>query len=359
MEYFNKYCSNTIAGSSNQSFFISDDEIKVGRVVYKPFNFGKFNYSFLFSNIIDSTYADGSFSHKNLILDSWQIVSLKATAAILFPDNKIKGKGAFTPILFSGAPSKIVAPGEFFSSDPIELEVKEDEYLLLEIEFKGKQIPFHPELIIPTYLKQGDEWISSLEMPVPGMIGIEKEVKKKIAFLGDSITQGIGTPINSYEHYASVAANIIGTNCSYWNLGIGYARAEDISTDGAWSFKAKQNDIVVLCCGVNDILHGICSADYIKNCIETIVDKLNEAGCKILLQTVPPFSYDEDKKQVWESVNKYILEVLSKKVDSVFDNRYILSDENALHIAKYGPHPNSEGCKLWGEAIAKHIMKII
>lgn len=359
MEYFNKYISNSIAGTSNQSFFISDNENKVGRVVYKPLNFGKFNYSFLFSNVIDSTYADGEISHKNLILDAWQIVNLKATSAILSSDNKITECREFSSVLFSGSESKIVAPGEFFSSDPIELEIKQNEYLLLEIEFKGKQIPFHPEIIIPTYLKQGDGWVSSLEMPVPGMIGIERKVNKKIAFLGDSITQGIGTPFNSYEHYASVAANIIGNSYSYWNLGIGYGRAEDISADGAWSFKAKQNDIVVLCCGVNDILHGNRSADHIKNSIETVIDKLNEARCKILLQTIPPFSYSEDKKVVWENINAYILNVLSKKVAYVFDNRNILSDQNEFHIAKYGAHPNSEGCKLWGEALAQAILKIL
>ena len=65
-----------------------------------------------------------------------------------------------------------------------------------------------------------------------------------IAFLGDSITQGVGTPDNAYTHWNALISKEIGEEYSYWNLGIGYARASDASTDGAWLNKAKNNDIV-------------------------------------------------------------------------------------------------------------------
>lgn len=70
MKYFEDFTSNTYAGSGNQLHFkMNENEIRTGRVFYKISVGGEYNYSILFSNIIDSTYADGSISHKNLICD--------------------------------------------------------------------------------------------------------------------------------------------------------------------------------------------------------------------------------------------------------------------------------------------------
>lgn len=74
MKYFEKYNSNTYAGSGNQLYFeMNENEMHTGRIFYKISVGGEYSYSILFSNIIDSTYADGSTSHKNLICDTWSI----------------------------------------------------------------------------------------------------------------------------------------------------------------------------------------------------------------------------------------------------------------------------------------------
>ena len=68
MKWFETYSSNTLAGSGNQYYFTTgDDKIHRGRIYYKIFAGGTYNYSLLFSNIIDSTYADGKVSHCNMI----------------------------------------------------------------------------------------------------------------------------------------------------------------------------------------------------------------------------------------------------------------------------------------------------
>lgn len=68
MKYFEEFSSNTYAGSANQLYFEMDDnEIHTGRAFYKISVGGEYNYSILFSNILDSTYGDGTVSHKNLI----------------------------------------------------------------------------------------------------------------------------------------------------------------------------------------------------------------------------------------------------------------------------------------------------
>ena len=78
MQYFEQYRSNTYAGSGNQLYFrMNDGEIRTGRVFYKISVQGEYNYSILFSNIIDSTFSNGSISHKNLICDSWKIHNAK------------------------------------------------------------------------------------------------------------------------------------------------------------------------------------------------------------------------------------------------------------------------------------------
>ena len=78
MKYFEQYNSNTYAGSGNQLYFnMSGDEIRTGRVFYKISVSGEYNYSVLFSNIMDSTYNDGSVSQKNLICDGWKIHSAR------------------------------------------------------------------------------------------------------------------------------------------------------------------------------------------------------------------------------------------------------------------------------------------
>ena len=79
MKFFETYTSNTLASAENQHYFISEDKEKeqTGRAFYKIFAGGKYNYSFLFSNTIDSTFGNGSVSHMNLVCDEWEILSAR------------------------------------------------------------------------------------------------------------------------------------------------------------------------------------------------------------------------------------------------------------------------------------------
>ena len=87
MKYFDTYVSNSVAGSANQLFF-SAPQPRVGRVFYKIACGGEFEYSLLFSNVIDSTYADGSRSGKNRICEEWTLHSARVGRL---------GKGAIPP----------------------------------------------------------------------------------------------------------------------------------------------------------------------------------------------------------------------------------------------------------------------
>ena len=371
MEYFSEFTSNTLAGSGNQlTFTMEPGEMRCGRIFYKIFSGGEYDYSVLFSNIIDSTYADGSLCHKNKICPPWTIHSAligRCTEADFgeFSEGKPLASGCkmdFVPMYFNGNQSRIVNPGEFFSCDPVRLKFNKGDYLCIEICFSGSQLPYHEESLLPVYVKKGEGWEYSRKMPFASMIGCNRKVKKKVAVWGDSITQGIGAPMNSYLHWNSLLADMLGDGNAYWNLGIGYGKAYDASSGGAWMYKAEKNDVAIVCFGVNDIFAGRC-ADEIKSDLKSIVTQLKDSGAEVILQTIPPFNYTEEKITVWNDVNEYIKTELKPLVHAVFDCvPFLGADAENMHVAKYGGHPNEEGCRIWAEELytfLKHTLSSI
>lgn len=371
MNFFEQFNSNTYAGSGNQIFFeMEKGEVRTGRIFYKISVGGEYNYSLLFSNIIDSTYAQGDISRKNLICDSWTIHHAAIGKCKTIPSNKelaemtVADEGEKTDtditvsglkkITFNGQDSKEVMPGEFFCSDPIKYSYEKDEYLCLEITFSGAMIPYHKESILPVFVKEKGEWTYSRLMPFAGMLGCDRDVEARIAYLGDSITQGIGVKYNSYAHWNALLSEKIseafGDKYAFWNLGLGYGKANDAASDGAWLYKARHNDIVFVCYGVNDIYRGE-TEEQIKSDLAYIVDNLKKAGAKVILQTVPPYEYAGENIGKWERINEFIKTVLKERADLIFDTVPYLDDEARHGTDKFGGHPNEEGCAIWAEAL--------
>ena len=314
---------------------------------------------------MDSTYNDGSLSHKNLICDSWTIHGARVGKCEKIDTGKpvteltVADEGceqgdikvfSLREITFGGCATKTVMPGEFFSSDPISLSFDTGEYLCLEITFSGKMIPYHEETLLPVFVKGEDGWRYSKLMPFAASVGIRRAVKGRIAYLGDSITQGIGTPPNSYLHWNARLSEKIGNEYSHWNLGIGYGRAEDAASDGAWLYKAKQNDIIFVCYGVNDILQGL-PEEQIKSDLTYIVKRLKECGRTVILQTVPPFDYNAEDTAKWQRINDYIKTELISVVDAVFDNVATLGESDHPEASRFGAHPDEHGCEVWANAL--------
>ncbi len=350
-----KFSSNTLAPSSNQSWFQGDGKTHKGRVFYKIFAGGKYNYTFMFTNTIDSTFSDGSYSQANVICDEWDIVTLgiyitKDVTNSLKNENKIL-------LTFNEKKEKTVIPGEIFYTDKIELECNKGDYICLEIEFKGNgKIPYMEEMMIPSYICENGEWIDSKQTPLCASILCDRNVEKKIGFFGDSITEGIGVAKNSYTWWCSQIANIVGEKYSYWDIGIGFGRAQDGASKGSWLNKAKMLDTITVCFGVNDICQGF-SEEAVNNSLYTIITELKNAGKRVILFTIPPFDYDENKKKIWQNVNNYIKTELSRLVET-YDVVPIWGCEAPdEHKAKYGGHPNEEGSTLLAkDFIAKIVL---
>lgn len=352
MKWFETYHSNTIAAGGNQSIFtLQENEIRRGRVYYKIFAGGEFRYSLLFSNIIDSTFADGSVSHCNLVCDEWEIVEAAVGICDTCGEFHAGEPDSMLPLFFQGQRNKTVMPGEFFTSDPISLNIRKDQYLCLELSFRGQMIPCHEETRLPVFIQENGHWIPSKEMPLPGMIGCDRKVRGRIGFLGDSITQGIGTPVNSYAHWNALAAEALGEEYSFWNLGLGFGRAQDAASDGAWLFKAKQTDAVVLCYGVNDLLQGR-SGEQIEEDLLAIIHTLRKNYVRVLLQTIPPFDLSGAELATWLRLNGRIRSTLSREADGIFDVvPALIEGGESQGRARYGGHPNEDGCAAWARAL--------
>lgn len=351
LNYFcENYTSNTLAGTSVQSYFTPQGKL-AAYAFYKPFSAGEFDYSFLFTNTVDSTYSDGSLTKCNDPCGEWKIFDCKV---IICNDVNAALNGSYDKskefvLTFGGSPEKKVLPNETFYTDSVKLNVTENEYICIKTVFEGKNIPCHIENKILTYSDDGNGVKADKYVPLPSMIGVKRHVKNKIAFWGDSITQGIGCKEDSYAHYTAVCAEILGNEYSFWNLGIGFGRAADAATNGAWADKVKTCDTVIVCFGVND-LYKIGDYEKIKTSYDRIIGILK--GKRVIFQTIPPFDYPDNLCEIYLKLNDYIRKELSKKVYAVFDETPYLSDSENPFAAKYGGHPDEIGCKLWGERLA-------
>lgn len=344
-KFFADFASDTSSGSANQVEARFEECVKrKGELRYRLTNGGS-SYAFLFSNIIDSTFSDGSITRAGDVCGDWDILSLRAGTAHDYTSSPVCMK----TVTFDGSESYHVSGADIFASDEVILEAKKGDYLVYEITVCGKQYPYHHEITMKSVVEQDGVIVSDNRIPVPLCIGSSRPVEKRIGFIGDSITQGCGTEADSYTHWAAVIAEgIADEKVSVWNLGIGYARAYDAATCGFWLERASHCDTVNVCFGVNDLLRGRTDRQVIGD-LYTVTEYLKNKGCRVILFTVPPFDMTGDAKDYWYSVNNCIRN--STLTNEVFDFAAVLGQEGCnRHMSRYGGHPNAEGCRIAGEA---------
>ena len=351
--YFETYHSNTRAGSGNQSWFAAGEQKRTGRVFYRVFAGGEYRYSLLFSDAMDSTFSDGSHSWANQTLGDWTIHAARLGVVKRAEIDGFDEPEQMIPLTFGGAGEKRVAAGERFFSDPVRVRAEAGEYLCLETTVSGARVPCHPETLLPSFVRTEQGWERSTDVLFAGMIGCDRPVRLRVGYLGDSITQGIGTRANRYEHWNAVLSERLGTDCAFWNLGLGFARAYDAASGGGWLEKAKQNDLVVVCLGVNDLFHEAePRVERIERSLETVIGALREAGVRVLAQTIPPFDYGPGTREQWARINAWIREELAHRADGLFDVVPVLAQSTQEpYRARYGGHPDAVGCRAWAEAL--------
>ena len=342
-EFYATYTSDCTAGCGNQLLTRLEHPVtRTGRCWFRLSRGGE-NYSLLFSNVIDSTFADGSVSRAGDMGGDWRIDRMRlGLCRTVGEEPKV-----WKHVTFQGKQTKQVSGTEVFATDPIRLQAKADAYLCYEITLTGSCYPCHEEVTLTV--------VPDKQIPIPLMIGCDRQVETKIGFLGDSITQGCGTEDDSYTHWVAQIAQALPESSSAWDLGIGYARANDAAINESWLNRAKQCDVIHICFGVNDVLRGR-KAEEILQDLETIVTKLKDANCRVVLLSLPPFDLAGDALVQWRQVNAAIRESLWKKGDALFDIARVLGQAPPNeHLCIYGGHPNADGCKAVAEAYLRQM----
>ncbi|MNH81298.1 GDSL-like Lipase/Acylhydrolase [compost metagenome] len=377
-ELWNKDYVSVTALSSAANFIMNEP---VGfthtyRTYLRPRETGRLHMRIWHSNSVDSTWDMGQDAAGSEAGGPWKIESAFLGDGGRERDGSVVA-GSLVPVTFGGSLSKEVEAGEQFYSDEVTVDITEGHDLVfswtLSTSGPGKSIPYNVEgMLASAYDAEGHladqvslppERASDRLLVLPSFIGYKREVARKIVMLGDSITQGVRTEKDAYEYWAARIAEGLGPEYGVWNIGSGWGRAYDAAADGPWLHKAKQGDEVLIVLGVNDIDIGKRSAKELLHDLNAIVTALRENRPEgtILLSTVPPFNFTEDREQIWRAVNKEIRNHPPAVVDYVYDIASVLSQpEPQEHRIRPeymsspdDPHPNG----LAGEAVARDFLK--
>lgn len=374
-----RYASLTVVSTATNFIMEQEDgSTRTYRTYMKPRESGQLELRFWHSNSVDSTWDVGSVAKGSMPGGAWRIEAAYAADGGTGRDGQVV-PGTSVQITFDGKSGKEVAPGETFWSDPVQLELPDGHDLAftwtITTSSPGKTVPYNTEgLLVSAYEAEGNlanDELGTAFMPavnrlvMPAFIGFARSVKQRMIFLGDSITQGVRTAKDGYEYWVARIAEGLSPEYSVWNLGSGWARAYDASADGPWLAKAAEGDIVAIALGVNDIDIGARSSGELLDDLSAIVRRLKqrEDGTKarIILFTVAPFNFTEDREEVWRTVNEVIRTRPPEGVDAVFDIAEILScpapEEHRIE-PKYmsssdDPHPNG----LAGAVVAEAFLK--
>lgn len=334
---------------------------------------GSLTLKFWHSNNVDSTWDLGQEASGSEPGGEWVIEAAYIADGGLVPDGSVT-PGTQIPVTFGGEGPRQVARGECFWSDEAKLELPEGHYLAFTWTIRtlaaGKSFPYNVEGMLVSGFDApgtlaGSEAAEGFNesdklLVAPSYIGYKKQVAKKLVFLGDSITQGVRTEKDAYTYWAARIAEGLGTEYGLWNIGSGWGRAYDVAADGPWLNKAKQGDEVLMVLGVNDLDIGKRTADELLGDLAGIITKIKEANPEagIILSTVPPFNFAEERETYWRTVNAVILNAPPAGVDRVFDIAAVLSEpapeEHRIRPEymsnEFDPHPNGHAGKAVAEA---------
>ena len=370
---FEIYQSNSITPSSCNYALKSTDGKPIQntfRGVYKIQEFGELEYKFYFSNNVDSTFSNGSHSYRDMPTESFKIIS-----ATVGTSSKPMGMGAINQpkaLTFDGKAEREVGAREMFWSDAVSLNVPDGHYLVFEwtVEYTVIAATNSENVACYLYDYSSGKMMLAQSAPMPALIGAKRENALRVAFIGDSITMGIGAGTRNHRGWAAQITELAGTDISFWNLGLGYARADDAANSPGWLEKAKNNDVIVICFGVNDInsgpykYSGQRTADQITADINTIATTCKEAGCEVIIFSTPPYTYSSDAKvSVWSELTGKLKTLAETNGYDFFDFAAVLGSPSDPSKPAYGGHPNETGCKVIAEAfmasglLEKHLNK--
>ena len=360
---FEGHISNTVISTGN-NYMMDAKGGKTFQIYFPVEESGKLEYQFYFSNTVDSTWERGRYSYAGKSGGSYQILNARIWTASS-PDTDDNSEPV--EITFDGSPEKAVSPDETFWSDAVSIDVPEGKYLVWEWTLDGEDIPCNrmTELAYSYIIGADGAGEYNMDVPCPQLIGTNREVKKKIACFGDSITQGAQTTPYAQNFWVSKVSESLGSDYAVWNIGCGYARASDAALCSNWLERAKSADIVTLAFGTNDLAVGqygqrsSSSADEIEGWLRTLIQELKNAGCQVILFNLPPFDFDEQTEAVREEVNSRIPGIAEETGCEFFDWNALLENPDEPGKTLYGGHPDDESCQMIADAFLKQFSALL
>jgi lysophospholipase L1-like esterase len=362
---FASFWSGTaLAVPAQQAFASTGAYVNTYRSYAKPRVAGAYNWRFWVGNTTDSTYGSGPLA-PNQPGGSWRIEAASVGDGGPTPGGALVA-GTERAVTFGGAASRDVAPGERFWSDPVALDLPAGHLLAFTWAVSGAAagpaIPYAHSSFTTSYYNGSsnvaaeeaatDFFASHDRLVAPHLFAYDRPVTERLCFLGDSITQGVGSSTDSYAFWVAKIADGLSPDVGIWNLGSGWARAADAASDGAWLYKAKQCTEVAVILGVNDIGSEHVSADQLLGYLTTIVSLLKQhnSAARVILFTVPTFNFTGAAYTTWRAVNNTILASPPAGVERVFDVAAVLSQpapNDGLVQTGYANgsdgHPNDAG----------------
>jgi lysophospholipase L1-like esterase len=360
-DFTNGMWSGTVLGiPANELLTAQGPFVNTYRTYVKPRVAGLWRWAFWMSNATDSTWGPG-VPMPNLLGSTWRI------EAATFADGGTTRGGAVVagtvlPVTFAGSTSKTVQPGERFWSDPVSINLADGHYLAftwtVSSSGTGPVLPFTSAPFVTSYQALGTSIANQVAatgfatstdpLVAPQLFAYDRAVTNRLCFLGDSITQGIGSTRDSYGFWVAKIADGLGPDTSVWNLGSGWARAADAASDGYWLYKAEQCTEVAVILGVNDIINSNRSSAQILADLTTIMQRLKQhnASIRTILFTVPTFNLSGQAYTTWKAVNDSIRSQPVPGADRVFDIAAVLSqpvpNDGLVQPAFINgdPHPN-------------------
>ena len=380
--------SATTLTTANHGMTGFDHDKYTFRTFIKPTqDYGDQTWQFFFSNIFDFTGGVEAGT------------PFRITEAFIADGGK-DGNGSVVAgssvrITYGGQIAKDVAAGEQFWSDEAKLSLPEGNWLcftwtvqpLDPYRMENARVPIASQTFAKTYFRNTNDTdnvgFASQENGngyevfgdggwgiMPNMFGVKKTVARRISFMGDSITHGIGTPRGNRdtENYwvANIAKGFLQNpatgDFAIYNVALSGSLGRDAAKDGAWLARLKQDDEITLVHGVNDLGQGATAESFIallKKEIDAI--RLSNPKADITLFTVPAWAYDETQTAYWREINRWIMD-RPQNVSYVFDMAGVLEDpDNPPNVKMeyradglfYDQHPGTVGCAAIADAYLK------
>lgn len=352
MEKFTDYYSATVLGcGNNNGICLKSNTEYVFKSYYKLRADGEEVYKLFFVNKVDST--GNCRAEKNG--DAYTICEAYAA----YSPDKAKEEGR-VEITFGGKKSIAVGVGEEYSTDEFLFTYNKDGYMVLTFKVITDGRKFLPatneSVSTGRVFENGKEiWWDNFTLR-PAFVGIRRPKTKTVGFWGDSITQGSRTGVDKYEAWTHRIGNSLEEDISFWNLGMGWARAYDAALGGVFTKKAAMCDEVFVCFGVNDIRSGGRAAEELIADLKKAKELLlaENGDIKVYFLTVPPFNMSEYEEAQRKRVNEYI-----RSTENYFDiAKYLECDDKGTVKSEYmtnadDAHPNGAG----GLAVAEGFRK--